>query len=166
MPKRSTATARIQPVVHVTAASGSCQIFGEVLSVETESRSQVIDLTDRVMAQVRQLPVREGTLSLFSMHTTCTIFINEYQTALAADILEYLKRAVPRDGGWLHDDPNHSDCDRQNADSHLCALLLGHGVTLQISGGEVVLGQWQRILMCELDGPRTRSFRLSVMGVS
>ena len=42
-----------------------------------------------------------------------------------------------------------------NADSHLRALLLGHSLTLQISGGEVVLGQWQRLLMAELDGPRT-----------
>ena len=36
-------------------------------------------------------------------------------------------------------------------------MLLGHNLTLQISGGEVVLGQWQRILMAELDGPRARS---------
>ena len=46
-----------------------------------------------------------------------------------------------------------------NADSHLRALLLGHNLTLQVSGGEVVLGQWQRILMAELDGPRARSLR-------
>ena len=46
----------------------------------------------------------------------------------------------------MHNDPDHSDCDRQNADSHLRAMLLGHSLTMQISGGELVLGQWQRIL--------------------
>ena len=46
------------------------------------------------------------------------------------------------------------------------ALLLGHNLTLQISGGEVVLGQWQRILMAELDGPRARSLRVQLFGVS
>jgi len=59
----------------------------------------------------------------------------------------------------------HSDCDRQNADSHLRAMFLGHGLSLQISGGELVLGQWQRVLMAELDGPRTRSLRITVMGI-
>jgi secondary thiamine-phosphate synthase enzyme len=53
-----------------------------------------------------------------------------------------------------------------NADSHLRALLLGHSLTVQVSGGEVVLGQWQRLLLAELDGPRTRTLRLSFMGIS
>jgi thiamine phosphate synthase YjbQ (UPF0047 family) len=43
--------------------------------------------------------------------------------------------------------------------------MLGHSLTLQISGGEVVLGQWQRVLMGELDGPRARTLRVSVMGI-
>jgi thiamine phosphate synthase YjbQ (UPF0047 family) len=66
---------------------------------------------------------------------------------------------------WLHNDPQHSDCSRMNAGAHLRALLLNHSLTLQISGGELVLGQWQRVLVAELDGPRTRSLRLQVMGV-
>ena len=73
---------------------------------------------------------------------------------------------VARDAEWMHNNPEHSDCDRMNADSHLRALLLGHNLTLQVSGGEVVLGQWQRILMAELDGPRARSLRIQIFGVS
>ena len=53
-----------------------------------------------------------------------------------------------------------------NADSHLRAMLLGHHLTLQVSGGEIVLGQWQRILLAELDGPRSRSLRIQMIGVS
>ena len=45
-------------------------------------------------------------------------------------------------------------------------MLLGHSLTLQVSGGEVVLGQWQRILMAELDGPRARSLRVQIFGAS
>jgi thiamine phosphate synthase YjbQ (UPF0047 family) len=52
-----------------------------------------------------------------------------------------------------------------NADAHLRAMLPGHSLSLQVSGGEIVLGQWQRILMAELDGPRARTLRLQVMGV-
>ena len=73
---------------------------------------------------------------------------------------------VARDEAWVHNDPDLSDCDRMNADSHLRALLLGHSLTLQISGGDVVLGQWQRILMGELDGPRSRTLRVQVWGIA
>ena len=72
---------------------------------------------------------------------------------------------VARDVAWRHNDPAHSDCDRMNADSHLRAMLLGHSLSVQVSGGEVVLGQWQRLLLAELDGPRTRTLRLMAMGI-
>jgi secondary thiamine-phosphate synthase enzyme len=100
------------------------------------------------------------------MHTTCTVFLNEFQPALVSDIKTYLERAVADDAPWRHNDPAQSDCDRQNAASHLRALLLGHGLNLQVSGGELVLGQWQRVLMAELDGPRVRTLRIQVMGVA
>lgn len=138
---------------------------GETLSVVTTRRVEIIDLTDRVMAMARSAPVREGIGSIVSLHTTCTLFINEFQAALVQDMTTFLERLAGRDGPWRHNDPEHSDCDRNNADSHLRALVLGHAVPLQISGGELVLGQWQRILMAELDGPRTRTVRLSLLGV-
>ena len=92
--------------------------------------------------------------------------VNENQAALREDMEAFLTRAVDEDSTWLHDDPEHSDCHRRNAGAHLRALFLAHSVTLQISGGELVLGQWQRVLVAELDGPRTRSLRLQVMGIT
>jgi secondary thiamine-phosphate synthase enzyme len=149
-----------------SANAGSLTIHGETFVVQTDQRVEVIDLTNRVMELVRQFDIREGLVSIWSMHTTCTLFINEYQVALLADITRFLERMVARDAEYLHNDPNHSDCDRMNADSHLRAMLLGHNLTLQISGGEVVLGQWQRVLMAELDGPRARSLRVQIFGIS
>ena len=111
-------------------------------------------------------PVTTGMALINTLHTTCALFINEFQAALLTDIRAFLERMVARDAPYLHNDPRHSDCDRMNADSHLRAMLLGHTLTLQISGGEVVLGQWQRILMAELDGPRARSLRIQVLGIS
>jgi secondary thiamine-phosphate synthase enzyme len=158
-------TVREQPVAKVTSVSGPLHVHGETFTIQTEQRIELHDLTERVMTMVRQIGVKEGTVNLFSMHTTCTVFINEFQTALLSDIKKFLEHVVARDEEWLHNDPNFSDCDRFNADSHLRAMLLGHSLTLQVSGGEVVLGQWQRILMAELDGPRARTLRLQVMGV-
>ena len=167
MSKSSTVTVRETPVAPVASmAVGSLTIHGETFLVETDERVDLVDLTNRIMDFVRKFKVREGLVSLWSMHTTCAIFINEFQTALLTDIRAFLEKMVARDEEWLHNNPDHSDCDRMNADAHLRALLLGHSLTLQISGGEVVLGQWQRILMAELDGPRARSLRIQVWGIS
>lgn len=167
MSKSSTVTVRERPVEAVaTARVGGLTIHGETLVVQTDERIELIDLTERVMAFVRASGVREGLVSLWSMHTTCALFINEYQKALLSDMKRFLEEMVARDAEWMHNDPNHSDCDRMNADAHLRALLLGHNLTLQVSGGEVVLGQWQRILLAELDGPRARSLRVQIWGIA
>lgn len=166
MSKRSTVTTRVHPVAAVTSASGPLRVHGETLTIDTTSRLQVEDLTDRVMALVHASGVREGVAHLTSLHTTCTIFVNESQPALLKDFQTFLEHVVAGDHEWMHNDPEHSDCDRQNADAHLRALLLSPSVSLQVSGGEVVLGRWQRVLMAELDGPRARTFRLQVMGVA
>jgi secondary thiamine-phosphate synthase enzyme len=167
MSKSSTVTVREKPVEDVASARvGSLTIHGETFVVQTDQRVEVVDLTNRVMEFARRFNVREGLVSLWSMHTTCTLFINEFQTALLSDIKRFLEQMVARDAEYMHNDPEHSDCDRMNADSHLRAMLLGHNLTLQISGGEVVLGQWQRILMAELDGPRARSLRIQIFGIS
>ena len=165
MSRSSTVTARETPLSTVTSASaGGLVIHGESLTVETTERIQVVDLTDRVMAFVRPFDFRDGLVTLWSMHTTCALFVNESQSALLADITKFLEDLVARDSYYRHNDPAYSDCDRMNADAHLRATLLGHSLTLQISGGELVLGHWQRILMAELDGPRARTLRAQVWG--
>ena len=163
-PESSKITVRDAPAEPVSAA-GALAIAAESLIVETEQRIQLVDVTDTVADRIRRSGIREGLASLWSLHTTCAIFINEAQQALHADILRVLEQIVEREGEWMHNDPRHSDCDRMNADSHLRAMLLGHSLTLQVSGGRPVLGQWQRVLVAELDGPRTRTVRLQLMGL-
>jgi len=141
-------------------------VRAETLSIQTDKPLQLLDVTDDVMARVARMGVQEGTATLTTQHTTCTLFVNESQAALREDMEQFLQHAVDPATPWLHNNPEHSDCDRMNADAHLRALLLSPSVTLQVSGGELVLGQWQRVLVAELDGPRTRTLRLQVMGVA
>ena len=166
MSKRSTITVREQPIADVTSGSGALRVHAETITIESHERVDVLDLTDRVTAIVRAALIHEGFVNIFSMHTTCAVFINEFQRALVADIKHLLEHVVAADHTWLHNDPVHSDCDRLNADAHLRAMLLGHSLTLPVSGGEVVLGQWQRLLVAELDGPRSRTLRVQLVGVS
>ena len=165
MSKSSSPTVRDTPV-QSASVSGPIVVHADSLLVQTDLRIELVDITDAVMELVRKCGVREGMASLWSMHTTCALIINEAQKALHADITRVLEEMVDRDAEWMHNDPQHSDCDRMNADSHLRAMLLGHSVTLQISGGEPVLGQWQRVIVAEMDGPRARSIRVQAMGVA
>jgi secondary thiamine-phosphate synthase enzyme len=165
MSRSSNVTIRETPVQAATT-SGQLVVHAEALLVQTDRRIELVDITDVVMERVRRSGIREGSANLWSMHTTCALFINEAQKALHADITRVLEQVVQRDAEWMHNDPQHSDCDRMNADSHLRAMLLGHSVTLQISAGEPVLGQWQRVLVAEMDGPRARSVRVQLMGLA
>ena len=149
-----------------SAASGGLVVRGDMLTIQTQERVELADVTDRIVALVCEAGVREGIVSLWSMHTTFAVFMNESQKALHADIKRLLETMVDRDADWMHNDPVHSDCDRLNADAHLRAMLLGHSLTLQISGSALVLGQWQRVLVAELDGPRSRTLRVQIMGIS
>ncbi len=165
MNKRSTVTVR-RDTPQTLSTAGALVVHAESLELQTTDRVELIDLTDRIRDLLRRAPVREGLASLWSLHTTCALFINEVQSALHADIRSFLEQVVARDGDWMHNDPAHSDCDRMNADAHLRAMLLGHSVTLQITGGDIVLGTWQRVLAAEMDGPRTRTVRVQLMGIN
>lgn len=164
MSKSSTVNAS-EAARHAAANVGAVIVRGETLAIQTDERIELTDITDRVVALVRESATREGIVSLWSMHTTFAVFMNESQKALHADIKRLLETIVDRDADWMHNDPAHSDCDRLNADAHLRAMLLGHSLTLQVSGGELVLGQWQRVLTAELDGPRSRTLRVQIMGI-
>jgi len=130
------------------------------LTMQTSKRVEIHDLTETVAEIVRASGIAAGLVTVSTLHTTTAVLVNEPQTALLDDIEHLLERLVPRGEDWKHNDPRYSDCDRQNADAHLRAIMLGNSVTLQIEGGAPLLGEWQRVLLVELDGPRKR--RLSV----
>ncbi|MEO5897811.1 MAG: secondary thiamine-phosphate synthase enzyme YjbQ [Vicinamibacterales bacterium] len=165
MSKASTVTTRLAPV-QGASVSGVMVVRAVTMPIQTETRIELVDITERLSAFVESVGLREGILSVWSLHTTCAVFINEAQLALHADIKTALENMIARDDEWMHNDPDHSDCDRFNADSHLRAMLLGHSLTLQVTAGEIALGQWQRVLAAELDGPRARTLRLQAMGVA
>ncbi len=153
-----------QPVVDIT--SGPYRVASSLIKVQTEEREELHNLTKRVRNFVRSSGIRAGLVNIASLHTTSAIFINEWQDALIHDFKAYMASAIQKDLYYRHNDPAWSDCDRHNADSHLRSLMLGISLTLQIADGDLVLGEWQSIIMAELDGPRERSVRLEAMGIA
>jgi secondary thiamine-phosphate synthase enzyme len=130
----------------------------------SEERTEIADITKDVRAALQQTQVTNGIALVNTLHTTCALFVNEYQAALMGDIKGLLERLVPERGGYRHDDPRYSDCERGNGHAHLRTALLGRSVALGISNGDLVLGHFQSIILAELDGPRKREITVQVIG--
>ena len=147
------------------ASPGSFKMFHRVLDWITSDRMQLINVTDRINEIVRKSGIRDGLVHLQSLHTTTAVFINEWQDALLHDVRSFLEDMVSRERGWRHNDPEYSDCERQNADSHLRGMLMGQSLCLQVRNSAVLLGTWQSIILAEFDGPRSRSMSVQVSGI-
>jgi secondary thiamine-phosphate synthase enzyme len=124
------------------------------LEVRTRWRTEVVDITDQVREAVRETAVARGFVHCFIPHTTAAITLNERSDPkVVADLASHLERLVPWAGPWTH--PG-------NAAAHVKASLVGHSLVLALEEGEVQLGQWQGIFLCEFHGPRARTVRLSI----
>lgn len=147
------------------AAQNGFKVFSRIVDWITSERMQLINITDRINEIVRKSGVHDGLVHLQSLHTTTAVFINEWQDALLHDVKSFLDQIVCREEGWRHNDPQYSDCERKNADSHLRGMLMGQTVCLQVRNSTVLLGTWQSIILAEFDGPRSRSMSVQVSGV-
>ena len=145
-------------------AAPGYRIFNRVVDWITQERMQLINVTDRINEIVRKSGIRDGIVHLQSLHTTTAVFINEWQDALLHDVRHFLDEII-QDHPWRHNDPNYSDCERKNADSHLRGMVMGQSLVLQVRNSAVLLGTWQSIILAEFDGPRSRSMSIQVSGI-
>jgi secondary thiamine-phosphate synthase enzyme len=109
----------------------------------------------------------DGFVTVTSRHTTTALTINENEERLLADIKNFLLRLIPPGDSYLHNDIALRDCppdEPENAHSHLAAMLLGSSEVIHLHQGELVLGQWQSVMLCELDGPRERKVAIQIYG--
>ena len=140
------------------------KVFTSSFTLSSEERTEVSDITKLVREAVQQFPVSAGVALINTMHTTCALFINEFQSALIDDLKGLIERLVPERGGYRHDDPRYSDCERGNAHAHLRAALLGRSIAVGLNHGELTLGRFQSVIFAELDGPRKREITVQIIG--
>ena len=148
----------------VAGGMAGLKICRQRLAVSSAARTELRDLTEPVREAVHKLGIGAGIALVNTQHTTCALFVNEYQDALLGDLVGLMERLVPERAGYRHDDPRVSDCERGNAHAHLRAALLGRSLALSVDDGEVVLGRYQSIILAELDGPRVREIAIQVIG--
>jgi len=140
------------------------KVFTSTFTLSSEERTEVSDITKLVREAVQQFPISAGIALINTMHTTCALFINEFQSALIDDLKGLIERLVPERGGYRHDDPRYSDCERGNAHAHLRAALLGRSIAVGLNNGELALGRFQSVIFAELDGPRKREITVQIIG--
>ncbi|MBS7622601.1 secondary thiamine-phosphate synthase enzyme YjbQ [Candidatus Bathyarchaeota archaeon] len=128
------------------------------ITISTKSRIQLIDITGQVEELVRNAGVTNGICLIFSLHSTTAVVINENEKGLLSDIVRKVSEEFPKGAGWSHDRID------DNADAHLASTFIGSSRALPIIGGGLMRGTWQSIFLLELDGPRTRTLIVEVIG--
>ena len=135
--------------------------------IKTNSKFQIIDITEIVKKFIERKKVSEGEITITTKHTTTAIRVNENEPRLLRDIGQYLEEIAPEKRQYLHDDidkrPHCPKNEPKNAHAHLKALLMGASETLPIKNGKLNIGKWQRIFFIELDGPRERKYCLGLV---
>jgi secondary thiamine-phosphate synthase enzyme len=131
----------------------------DYLTIETTKRYEIRDITDDVMRIVATAKIAEGMVLVSAMHITASVFVNDHESGLYADIMTWLEELAPAKPGYLH-----HRTGEDNADAHLKRMLLGHQVIVPITRGELDLGPWERIHYGEFDGQRKKRIVVKVMG--
>jgi secondary thiamine-phosphate synthase enzyme len=136
--------------------------------IGTNRPIEFVDLTPRVEAFVLTAGLVTGWINVQTRHTTAGLLVNELEPLLLGDLETLLERAAPRGAGYAHDELHRRNDvppdERPNGHAHAKAALLPSSATLNVVGGSLQLGRWQRVLLVELDGPRPREISLVAVG--
>jgi len=81
------------------------KVVRKTFTMLSEKRTQVLDITKQIRDIVLGADIKEGIILVNSLHTTCALFVNEFQGALAEDLKTMMDRLVADGAGYKHDDP-------------------------------------------------------------
>ena len=128
----------------------------KIITASTTQRVDLIDITAQVQKVVTETIVENGIVTVYVPHTTCGITINEgADPDVVRDIKYQLEKLIPYQQGYHHMEGN--------SDSHIKTCLVGSSENIIIEKGQLVLGTWQSIFLCDFDGPRTRKVYIKIL---
>ena len=137
------------------------EIITERFAVPTKGESEVVDITAEVSALLVRHTLNKGVVTVFVAGSTASVTTTEYEPGLRRDIPDVLNKIAPKGSRYHHDDTWHDG----NGHSHVRAALMGPSLTVPFSGGELLLGTWQQIVLVDHDNrPRNRDIIVQLMG--
>jgi secondary thiamine-phosphate synthase enzyme len=141
------------------------------IQVLARERLDFVDLTDDLRRAIKDSGVTSGCAVAFCSHTTCTLLVNEWEDGALADLRQRLETLVPGDVYYAHDDLERrtqnlqEGHERANGRAHVTQMIVGGSShAIPVIDGEPAFGQWQRLLLLELDEPKERSVMVHVFG--
>jgi secondary thiamine-phosphate synthase enzyme len=148
------------------------KVFQAERQFMTTGGLHVTDITDEVAEIVHESGVVDGICCVYSPHTTCCVRVNEYERGMLDDFSALLRRLIPDETYYAHDDWDRrtenicpEDIEFANGHAHCMSMLLGSaGESIPVADGDLCLGTWQRVLFIELDRPRPRRWVCKVVG--
>ena len=132
----------------------------EYLTFNTKNRYDIVNITQQVASAVKKSNVKEGMCLVNSMHITSSIFINDNESGLHQDFLEWVEKLAPYNVKKYR----HNLTGEDNGDAHLKRTLMGRDVVVAITGGELDFGPWEQIFYGEFDGQRPKRVLVKIIG--
>jgi len=136
------------------------KVHSNAIRLTTQGKSGETNITDQIEAIVLESGLTEGSVVVFTGHTTASVHLNNADKELEADFHLFLDELVPNKPEYRHNKGDYG----QNADAHLKCLITGNSVTVPLTRGRIALGQWQAIYFSEFDGPRNRLISVKIIG--
>ena len=130
----------------------------EYLWFTTRTRRELINITERLATIVGKARIAEGLCLVSAMHITAAIWVNDEESGLKHDVMEWLERLAPAG------DYRHHQTGEDNADAHLKRTLVHHQVVLPITEGALDLGPWEQVFYAEFDGRRKKRVVVKILG--
>ncbi|EOD42542.1 hypothetical protein Nst1_272 [Candidatus Nanobsidianus stetteri] len=135
------------------------KIYQKEVKIETKGPYDFIDITDKVNEILKESGIKNGIVSLFSLHNTACIIIQENDETIFKDIEEFFDRILP-----LNTKYHHNYEGNINATAHIKTNLLSQSLCIPIKDGKLLLGTWQRIIFLELFESRERKVFITIIG--
>ena len=121
----------------------------KTITLASAQPTELLDITNDLHDAVTESGIEEGICSVFCLHTTACMLVNENEPGLKRDFEAVVRDLLPQ-AQYRH------DCVDNNARSHLTAGIVGGNLMIPVHEGRLVLGTWQSVFFVELDGPRPR----------
>ncbi len=131
----------------------------EYLHFDTKNKREIINITDQVEEIVKKSGVQEGIALISAMHITASVFINDEESGIKADFLEWAEKLAPFNPAYQHHRTGET-----NGDAHMKSILFNHEVIVPITKGVIDFGPWQQIFYGEWDGQRKKRVIVKVIG--
>jgi secondary thiamine-phosphate synthase enzyme len=134
--------------------------YRKELWFEVPQRRKLINITREVEVALSASGIKEGLCLVNAMHISASVFINDDESGLHADIEKWLEKLAPEKP---HDQYAHNSGE-DNADAYLKRTIMGREVVVAVTEGRLDFGPWEQIFYGEFDGRRRKRVLVKIVG--